>query len=90
MIAEGLDAVVTQLLEIARAGSDTPRSGGGRRSKSHDTTVDATAQSAPASTEQPARILPSGNGRPQRGPAADMRAKRQRGARSAPRRRGAN
>ena len=72
LIAEGLDAVVTQLLQIARSGS---RSAGSRAAR------EAEREDSASNGDQPARIIPTGTGRPQRGPAADMRAKRQRGAR---------
>ncbi|HET9105478.1 MAG TPA: wax ester/triacylglycerol synthase family O-acyltransferase [Solirubrobacteraceae bacterium] len=106
LIAEGLDAVVAQLLEIARSGSGSGsgRAGAARSDRSGGTadpgegtaarrrgTADRSQGTSPDATngDQPARIIPVSNGRPQRGPAADMR-KRQRGARSTPRRRGGN
>jgi WS/DGAT/MGAT family acyltransferase len=54
----------------ANGGSSASGSGGGDRSSSGE-----------ADTGTPKRILPESSGRPKRGPAADMRAKRSRGAR---------
>ena len=79
VISEGIDAVLAQLLEIARGGDGVPS----------ETPDERAAESADANGAAPAPILPTGHGRPQRGPAADMRAKRQRGSRPA-RKRGSN
>jgi WS/DGAT/MGAT family acyltransferase len=66
LIAEGIEASLTELLQAARA--TAPRSPAGAR---------ATAAARP--NGGPVPILPTARARPKRGPAADMRAKRSRG-----------
>lgn len=97
LIAEGIDAVLAQLLAIARGeaeagtGSRTSRAAGRAATKRASSKPPA-PQGPPADgagNGRPAPIVPSGHRRPQRGPAADMRAKRQRGSGPA-RKRGGN
>jgi len=82
LIAEGIDAVLAQLLAIARGQAEA--AAGSRTSGASGRAATARASSAAPRTDgagngRPAPIVPSGHRRPQRGPAADMRAKRQRG-----------
>jgi WS/DGAT/MGAT family acyltransferase len=86
VIADGLELTLAELLAAARgedraaAGRAAARGNGGSESKR-----------ASAGGEQnggPAPIMPKGGSRPKRGPAADMRAKRQRGSRPARKRPG--
>ncbi len=87
LIAEGIDAVLAQLLAIARG---EPGSGAGSRApkQAARTPTRGTSSEAPprapqsdgAGNGRPAPIVPSAHRRSQRGPAADMRAKRQRGS----------
>ncbi len=76
VVADGIEASLAELLAAAR----------GRRPRhapaasNGDATTSATAASG---TGGPAPIVPAEHGRPKRGPAADMRAKRERGSRPA-------
>jgi len=87
LIAEGIDAVLAQLLAIARgqagAGAGSRTSGASGRAATARASSAAAPPEAPRTdgtgNGRPAPIVPSGHRRPQRGPAADMRAKRQRG-----------
>ncbi|MBV8430981.1 MAG: wax ester/triacylglycerol synthase family O-acyltransferase, partial [Solirubrobacterales bacterium] len=73
-IAEGLDETLDELLEVVRGKADgKPRKTGARRSNG-------------SNGGAPVAILPSSGSRPKRGPAADMRAKRQRTRGSKPKR----
>ena len=73
LVAEGIQACLAQLLAAAR------RTAAGR------TTATTTKKASPNGSPKP--IVPTDHGRPKRGPAADMRAKRERGARPAARKR---
>jgi len=88
LIAEGIDAVLAQLLAVARGqtgagtGSRTSGASGRAATARASSTAPAPPEAPPtdgAGNGRPAPIVPSGHRRPQRGPAADMRAKRQRG-----------
>ncbi len=96
LIAEGIDAVLAQLLAIARGGqgsgtgSRAPGAAARRATAKPSSPAPPRApQSDGAGNGRPAPIVPSGHRRPQRGPATDMRAKRQRGSGPA-RKRGEN
>jgi len=94
LIAEGIDAVLAQLLAIARGEPDAGTGSRSSRASGRAAAERASSRAAPprasstgsAVNGRPAPIVPSGHRRPQRGPAADMRAKRQRGG--PPRKRG--
>jgi diacylglycerol O-acyltransferase / wax synthase len=77
LVAEGIEASLGVLLAAARGrrpGRPAKKSANGNAGRS----------AAPAgSNGGPAPILPAGHGRTKRGPAADMRAKRERGSRPA-------
>jgi WS/DGAT/MGAT family acyltransferase len=76
VVADGIEASLAELLAAAR----------GRRPRRAPAAFngDATASAAAApGTGGPAPIVPAEHGRAKRGPAADMRAKRERGARPA-------
>jgi WS/DGAT/MGAT family acyltransferase len=68
VIAEGLDASLSELLEVAGDRAASSANGGTLR----------LANGSPQPNGGPVSILPSPGGRPKRGPAADMRAKRAR------------
>jgi diacylglycerol O-acyltransferase len=96
LIAEGIDVVLAQLLAIARGETGATRRarGANRLGGTAAARVPSTPPRAadPAGVDEsatrPAPIVPSAHRRPQRGPAADMRAKRQRGGRPARKRGG--
>jgi WS/DGAT/MGAT family acyltransferase len=75
VIAEGIEASLAELLQAARA-----------RAGKSASAVRAERRSAPTSNGAPAPIVPAAGARPKRGPAADMRAKRTRGAQASRRR----
>ena len=76
VVADGIEASLAELLAAARGHRPQPSPA---PSNSGGTTV-----AAPASGNGgPAPIVPPEHGRPKRGPAADMRAKRERGSRPA-------
>ncbi len=72
VVADGIDAALSELLEAARGRRDHDPAANGRHSA---------PQAQRPTNGGPATILPSGHGRTKRGPAADMRAKRARGSR---------
>jgi WS/DGAT/MGAT family acyltransferase len=77
-IADGIDAALHELMAAAR----------GKRARGPHVTSGSPASAAarlasPPAAAHPAPIIPSEHARPKRGPAADMRAKRERGARPA-------
>jgi hypothetical protein len=74
LIADGLSASLQELLDVARGKPARRRSARGRQKSSNG---------AQAASSGPAPIVPQSRARPTRGPAADMRAKRQRGPRPA-------
>jgi diacylglycerol O-acyltransferase len=78
VIADGLDASLQELLAVARGKSARPA----RTAISGNGSSNWQQQNG-----GPAPIVPSGRGRSKRGPAADMRAKRERGSRPERRRR---
>jgi diacylglycerol O-acyltransferase / wax synthase len=86
IIAEGIAASLAELLELARnrEGQKPRSSASGKGKASSGTRSSGNGSSASpenggeADSGRPARILPEAHGRPTRGPAADMRAKRQR------------
>jgi WS/DGAT/MGAT family acyltransferase len=79
LIAEGIDAALQELLAAARG----KRARRPRPAKSSPASAAARLASPPAATGRPAPIIPAAHARPKRGPAADMRAKRERGSRPA-------
>jgi diacylglycerol O-acyltransferase / wax synthase len=89
LVAEGLEASLAQLLAAARSGpADGARAR--RRAKPAPTAADPERRSGNAgdgngngANAGPVPIIPAAHGRAKRGPAADMRAKRERGARPA-------
>jgi WS/DGAT/MGAT family acyltransferase len=98
VIADGIADSLAELLTVARSdkSSEGPPESTGRRPASANGHAKVTrpgtngsgSSAAPAGDrssekEAPARILPEAHGRPTRGPAADMRAKRQRARHSA-------
>jgi diacylglycerol O-acyltransferase / wax synthase len=78
MIADGIAASLAELLDVARG--DAPRQ---RRTTKPAAAKTAGQESGSPSNGGPAPIVPPDHARPKRGPAADMRAKRQRGSRPA-------
>jgi diacylglycerol O-acyltransferase len=82
IVAEGIDRALAELLAAAR-GKEVSEISPSRRAP-------VTSSRPPISVgeEPPVPIVPSGNGRARRGPAADMRAKRTRSAQSGKRRSG--
>jgi WS/DGAT/MGAT family acyltransferase len=76
LVADGIEASLAVLLAAARGRRP------GRPQKSANGNAGTSAAPA-ASNGGPAPILPAGHGRTKRGPAADMRAKRERGSRPA-------
>jgi WS/DGAT/MGAT family acyltransferase len=72
VIAEGIEAALAELLAAARKKPARTATSNGRKAKP----AGGTANGGPSA------ILPAGSGRAKSGPAADMRAKRTRGARS--------
>jgi WS/DGAT/MGAT family acyltransferase len=81
-IAAGIDASLAELLDAARGKPKRSRG----KAKPKVAKSDAAAEGG-GNGVAPTPILPSGHGRTKRGPAADMRAKRSRGSRPAPKRR---
>jgi diacylglycerol O-acyltransferase len=81
LVADGIDAALAELLAAARGGRP-------RRVKESANGSAGQSASAPRSNGGPAPIIPADHGRSKRGPAADMRAKRERGSRPAPKRAG--
>jgi diacylglycerol O-acyltransferase / wax synthase len=77
MIADGISAALAELLDVARG--NTPR----RRTKKPTAAKAPDQESHAPSNGGPAPIVPPAHARPKHGPAADMRAKRQRGSRPA-------
>jgi diacylglycerol O-acyltransferase / wax synthase len=75
-IADGIEASLQELLDAARG---TLGTGSGSADGAHTTTVETT-------NGGPAPIVPPAHARPTRGPAADMRAKRERARGDRPRR----
>jgi diacylglycerol O-acyltransferase / wax synthase len=73
VVAEGIEASPAELLAAARTQGERPSP-----SENGDGTMDA---SRGADGGAPAPIIPASHGRAKRGPAADMRAKRERGSR---------
>jgi diacylglycerol O-acyltransferase / wax synthase len=76
MIADGIAASLAELLDVVRG--NAPRR---RRPKKPAPAKAAGQESGSPSNGGPAPIVPAVHARPKRGPAADMRAKRQRGSR---------
>jgi diacylglycerol O-acyltransferase / wax synthase len=76
VIAEGIDEALEELLEAARGKVSTPANGAVRR----------TSRPPQPNGGVPVAILPSARTRPKHGPAADMRAKRNRRRGAAPKR----
>jgi diacylglycerol O-acyltransferase len=72
LVAEGIDAALAELLDRARGKKPAKRGG---------SEGPAVRQSGASTNGGPAPIVPKDHGRAKRGPAADMRAKRARGAR---------
>ena len=92
VIAEGIEESLQELLRAARAGNGAVRAEppGGRARRAgepHDAAKPHDRGQEPA-CGRPAPIIPAGRTRSERGPAADMRAKRSRGAGSRPKRSG--
>ena len=77
LIADGIAASLAELLEIARGGKPkrAARAAGAKKAPKPESNGGA--------ADEPVPIVPAAHGRPQRGPAADMRAKRQRGSQPA-------
>ena len=93
VVAEGIDAALSELLERARAKSGRGANGAGKDGSAAPLRA-ADGKSGQAGTDPaadanggPLPIIPPDHGRPKRGPAADMRAKRSRGSRPARKRR---
>jgi WS/DGAT/MGAT family acyltransferase len=86
VVADGIADSLAELLELARGGKPAasvsePTSAAADDAPSEDRT-EPHSQPSP-SNGGPAPIIPKDHARPKRGPAADMRAKRQRGSRPA-------
>jgi diacylglycerol O-acyltransferase / wax synthase len=75
LIAQGIDGALAELLAAARGKAARPPGSGARRT--------AAATTNGQGNGGPTPIIPSGTGRPKRGPAADMRAKRAQSSRTA-------
>ncbi len=94
VVAEGIAASLAELVNVARQRSGAEVGGAGDRAARTDADGDDGAGREPTradgdeTTSQgaPAPFIPTDHARPKRGPAADMRAKRQRGSRPARRR----
>jgi diacylglycerol O-acyltransferase len=95
LIARGISDSLAELLAVARGqGAESKRSPRGKPAGSRGAKAPANEakpgaaepsdkESEPSAGNAPTPILPSAHGRPTRGPAADMRAKRQRGSQPA-------
>jgi WS/DGAT/MGAT family acyltransferase len=86
VIADGIADSLAELLEVARGGKSAatvsePASAAAADASSQDRTEPH--GEPPPSNGGPAPFIPTDHARPKRGPAADMRAKRQRGSRPA-------
>jgi hypothetical protein len=86
VIADGIAESLAELLEVARGGKSAasgrePTSAAAADASSQDRT-EPHGEPSP-SNGGPAPFIPKDHARPKRGPAADMRAKRQRGSRPA-------
>jgi diacylglycerol O-acyltransferase len=80
LVAEGIEIALEELLAAARGGHP-------RHADRFSNGAAATAPGpTPGAGARPAPIVPAAHGRPKRGPAADMRAKRERGSRPTRRR----
>jgi WS/DGAT/MGAT family acyltransferase len=79
VIAQGIDASLRELLAAARGERRRPSPRSAESGPAASTSSSSQAQNGGRTTP----ILPPGHARPQRGPAADMRAKRTRGSRPA-------
>ncbi|HEX4010155.1 MAG TPA: wax ester/triacylglycerol synthase family O-acyltransferase [Solirubrobacteraceae bacterium] len=80
LVADGIESSLAELLAAARG--RTPQRA--RRAAGNDSaTAPETASPATDANGSPAPIVPVGQGRTKHGPAADMRAKRERGSRPA-------
>ena len=79
VIADGIAASLEELLQAARG--KQARTKGAPGSKATPQPKDFPDSNARSSNGGPRPILPTGRTRPSRGPAADMRAKRERGSR---------
>ncbi len=77
VIADGIETALQDLLAAARGEAARPAT----PSAASGSAAAASAAGGSAHPAGPSPVLPSGHHRPQRGPAADMRAKRHRGAR---------
>jgi WS/DGAT/MGAT family acyltransferase len=84
VIAEGIEASLAELLAAARERSERPAPATSRNGD-QDLTEGGAVETAAEdrATDTPAPIIPPSHWRAQRGPAADMRAKRARGSRPA-------
>ncbi|HEY5189565.1 MAG TPA: WS/DGAT domain-containing protein, partial [Solirubrobacteraceae bacterium] len=79
LIAQGIADALAELLAIARG-----EKAGAKRTKPGEARSGNGATPEPAPASEPTPIFPAAHGRPQRGPAADMRAKqRHRGSQPA-------
>ncbi|MGZ4245041.1 MAG: hypothetical protein ACXVSE_12190, partial [Solirubrobacteraceae bacterium] len=74
VVADGIEASLAELLAAARGRRAAPAS---ERAAPN---VNGAANAAASGNARPAPIVPPDHGRPKRGPAADMRAKRERGS----------
>jgi diacylglycerol O-acyltransferase / wax synthase len=88
LVAEGIEASLAQLLGAARGGDvAVPRRGTAAATEVTQGSVKPTGKprrtSSTGANGGPAPIVPPAHGRAKRGPAADMRAKRERGSRPA-------
>ncbi len=94
VIAEGIAISLDELLTTARGGSDKRKGKPAKAAAKSQAAPkkssrppapgnDSKSDSGPHSNGGPAPIIPSAHGRAKHGPAADMRAKRQRGSRPA-------
>ena len=81
VIADGIAASLEELLAAARSKQGRPK--GAPESKRTPQAHDFAGSQPRSSNGGPRPILPTGRSRPSRGPAADMRAKRERGSRPA-------
>jgi diacylglycerol O-acyltransferase len=82
LVADGIEASLAELLAAARrtaSGATTAATAKAAKATAGRTT----AKAAAGANGGPKPIVPPDHGRPKRGPAADMRAKRERGARPA-------
>jgi diacylglycerol O-acyltransferase len=84
VIADGIEESLAELLRAAREKSARATKRGVVEPRDSDRALDGDGEPSPEPHEQPTPILPAAAGRPKRGPASDMRARRTRDGRKPP------